>query len=381
MSIGVDLGSAFVKVAEMGADGVPVPVEHPDLVPGHGIPRHGADPASALRRALQPVQPLRRRRVVVAATQPFPGVEVVEPAIAAAAWARRDGAPDPGLLLVVDLGADGCRAVLCRIEDGLVGVVERAHAEHGFGVAFDRAVLAAAQQQDEADLWRARRSVPAATVRETVAFAELRPRFADTPIFGAGPYRVAAALDAWRPLADLARYVVSQIRVDEPVSLLMAGGMADFPPALGTITEGSATVDGPAERAYTAAFGAALIAAGKVTAGDRLPHPVTLRIRQIRAGLLVTADVPLPRPAGPDGEPVYAAEAFGVGGLLTEPVLDMRADGTAWSVAVPQLLPETGTFQVGLRLREGRPELMLAPAGGGSATAHRLIRQAKGETR
>ncbi|MBE1484389.1 hypothetical protein [Plantactinospora soyae] len=399
MRVGVDLGSAFVKVALVGRDGTPVPVDHPDLVPGHGVPTLGADLPTALLNALRPIRPAevvvavppdgidQHRTSVAGVLRGVARWQVVGSPVAAVAWSRRTGEPDPGLLLTVDLGAAGCRAHVCRIETGLVGVLPAAGSadERDFGAAFDRSVLTAADEHDISHLRRARQAATPGTVRDNLAFVAGHPRFADMPIFGSGPYRVAPTLAAYEPLAARVRDLVHGTlgRVSEPVRLLVTGGMANFPPALDRVTEqatahGVPVVEGPAERAYTTAYGAALIATGRVTVGDRLPHPVTVRSRRIATGQLVAADLPFAGNATTDGRACFA-EAGGTrlefsldGPPSRGPLVDMRTDGTAWSAAEPDGLPANGTFHVGIRLWAGRPELVLAPADGGEPSYHRL---------
>lgn len=395
MRVGVDLGSAFIKISTVRADGVPVPADHPCLVPGHGVPRSSADPRAALRDALGPLSPSK----VVLALPPavpagtLPGSLVLAPAVAAAVWARHRAGAGDGLLLVADLGAAGCRVVTCRMEDGLIGVVEEHSTadETGFGAVFDREVLAGAGA-DAALLWKTRSAADPVRVREAMTIAEDKPRYGGAAVYGAGPFPVSAVVSAWKPLAAKAGRLlgraVAAVPPDE-ARLLVIGGMADFPravPDLAAAAPGLAHLDVPGldgdtagERPYAAAHGAALVAAGRAAPADRLPHPVTIRTRQITGGRLVTADVPVPGPivAGDDARfaetapPGLAVDALPPGA----PVLDMRAAGASWSVADPSRLPgRGGTYRVGVRLHAGRPEMVLVPVAGGPPTVHPLTR-------
>ncbi|KHD77406.1 hypothetical protein MB27_11770 [Actinoplanes utahensis] len=321
----------------------------------------------------------------------------VAPAVAATVWARHRSAAGDGLLVVADLGAAGCRVTTCRMEDGLIGVVAEHSAadETGFGAVFDRAVLDGSGA-DAALLWRTRAAADPRRIRETLELAAARPRYAGAPLFGAGPFPVAGTVAAWEPLGARARDLIHRVAAGlagegvaggGPAWLLLVGGLADFPPAgpdLAAAAPGLALLDVPGDGApgagpFAAAHGAALIAAGRATAGDRLAHPVTVRARQITGGRLVTTDIPVPGPIVAGDDPRYAGT--GPSGISLDglppgaPVLDMRADGTCWSLADPARLPDPGSAcRVGVRLAAGRPELVLAPLDGRPPTIHPLTR-------
>lgn len=397
MTVGIDLGSTRARVATCGADGMPVRIGDP-RAPGHGTDTSQPLDAeavhlavrAALTRAEMPecvaaaVAVLPQRRLVadhhaahraLAGALGGPSVRVLGTALAVLVWIQRTMVRVPALCVVCDLGASGIDVTLCTVRSGLVTVID----------------TVSVTWPDDLD---PRLDERAAQRPNVVLRADDNPRYRDTPIYEADGDAVTAGelIDVFAPYGVLAAGAVAELRErhrarlagagPEGAAVLLVGGLAGFPLAARRIAAvlppcaHLIATDG--DPAYLAAFGAALVAAGQAGLAEHYPHAVALRTRVVDNGGLHNRHV-LVAPAGrlaDTGNTIYAEHAG-------EPVLvDVeRADTCPVQIDLlfddgppaqlshrPVTPPAPGRYRVGLRLVDGRAELVFEPVGSGIPT-------------
>ncbi|MGW1071210.1 hypothetical protein [Streptomyces sp. NPDC002537] len=364
--IGIDIGSRYARIARIGGQGAPEPVELPGAVPGEGLPVPG-DAGSGHEGALCAVYSAYRgqhgtpdrvvavvpqsgrlehaRRATAALTELHgdgrgPQLRTLSTPQAVLALLRDAGTATRGRYVVCDLGAAAAEVSVCVVTAGAVAVAGTArHAPaDGYGARLDAALLAeAGLAADEAG----RRALAAARAEDGAAQrldlalerAEGRPERWDATVvhrvagrdITAGTVRSAlrrltAGLDlalseALGNSSSCGTAPPGSGHGDDPDRYLVAvGGAARFAPLVRHPAGGGwrlAPLPAGTDPSLAAVFGAALVAAGRIDPADRYPYAVCVGAQQTVAGRLEDQELVISG-AGhlePGGETVYAQRA------------------------------------------------------------------------
>ncbi|MEU9077708.1 hypothetical protein [Kitasatospora sp. NPDC048538] len=413
MTLAIDVGTRFVRLAHPGPDGLPALADLPGTVPGEGLPvLVGQDPAQVLAAACAA---FRERHgppaqvVLVAAEAMPPGhlhqvtaafgatapVRELRPATAVLALLRHHGPAPDGTWAVCVLGTAAVEVSVCVVAPRSVGVRRfvRHTPDGGLGSAFDAALLDAAAPDDGPggasdggaglEALRVARSVPGAAARwdRTVARAERQPaRYDDTPVLWIGTREVpaGAARRALAVLREQVGHAAAESGLDD-LPVVAVGGPARIP-AIRRAAAGAgreAALPAGTDPALAAVLGAALVAAGRVDPADRYPYEVLLGARLVRHGRLAATEVVLCGPGRlvPGGATVFAERdgrrlaVGGAGAHAREAEVRVRdaAGGRAVRVGAVTLpaSAEGERFHVGIAMAAGgRTRLVLRPVGG-----------------
>ncbi|MCX4851178.1 sugar kinase [Streptomyces sp. NBC_00893] len=416
-AVAVDAGSRFLRVARVDADGAPRLVDLPGAVPGEGLPTPAGvrgDRDAALGMAYAAYRdhcgtPGQLVLVVPHGEQARsapdfggPPPWLVGAPHAVLALLRHAGGPPVSPLLVCDLGAAGVDIARCALVGGTVTVFRatRHGPEHGgYGAAFDRAVLdGAGLAVDDPDVLRRLDLARAENARRTevaldrmAARPDLAERSADTVVHEVAGREITAGVvhRALTRLTDgLDRALADARTGPDRTPVVAVGGAARS----GAVARHLADRLGPpvplpegTDPALAAVLGAALVAAGRVDAGDRYPHAVAVRVHRTvhgrpRDGELLISPPGTLVPGGAtvfaetDGERVRFGTATAGGSGAREVRLLVRRSGAeagvpAAVVTVPAVAEER--FHVGMRVTaEGAAHLVLQPLGRVRSGAH-----------
>ncbi|MEY9947679.1 hypothetical protein [Kitasatospora sp. GAS1066B] len=424
MSLAVDVGTRFVRLAHLDTAGRPVLADLAGAVPGEGLPvapgqaggqvlaagcaafrdRFGVPesvvllcPDSARAECSRTIA-----EVFGSARSALPRLRPLHPAAAALALLRHDGQEPVGSWALCELGAAAVAVTVCAATPhglALLGAVRRAPSG-GFGAAFDDALVGAGPGGADAaslEALRYARRVPGFAERLDLAVgrAERNPtRYDDTPVLWVGALEVPAGTvrRALVPLREQLRQALAEATADATTDappVVVVGGMARLPAVRRLVGDPGRLVElpGGTDPALAAVLGAALVAAGRVDPADRYPYTVVVGTRRVRHGRLAAAELTL-CPAGsliPEAPAVFAAEGgrrVAVGGAGQAPreveVWVRGVDGgpsvRVGSARLPASAPEE-RFHVGVALAlDGRARLVLRPLGGGAPHEYPLGR-------
>ncbi|MEV8351121.1 sugar kinase [Streptomyces niveus] len=419
-AVAIDVGSRFLRVARVEADGAPRLVDLPGAVPGEGLPTPAAvreDHDAALRLAYAAYRehcgtPERLVLVVPQGEQdrPPPDVGVPRPGLlgtphAVLALLRHGGGSPTWPLLVCQLGALEIDIARCALVGRTVGVSRATRYEPGppgYGDAFDAAVLdEAGLAADGPEVLRELGLARAANARRTEAALDrmaLRPdraeRFADTVVYEVAGREITAGVvhRALSRLTDGLDRALEGVRPGpDRLPVIAVGGPARSRTLIRHLTErlGPAVPlpDGT-DPATAAVLGAALVAAGRADAADRYPYAVSVRVHRIVAGrprdgeLLISPPGTLV-PGGPTvfaevgGERVRLRTAPATGGGAREVRLLVREAGSGTAVpAGTAMVPAIAgvSLHVGLRVTtDGTARLVLRQLGRNSDDADQPV--------
>ncbi|MFE7302428.1 sugar kinase [Streptomyces sp. NPDC057579] len=416
-AVAIDVGSRFLRVARVEADGTPRLVDLPGVVPGEGLPTPAEvrdDRDAALRLAYGAYRehcgtPERLVLVVPQGEQDCPAPDIGVPRLrllgtphAVLALLRHAGGPPAWPLLVCDLGASGIDIVRCALVGRMVAVSRATRYEPGppgYGAAFDEAVLdGAGLAADESVVLRGLALARAANARRTEAALDrmaLRPdraeRFADTVVHEVAGREITAGV-VHRALSRLTDGLDRALEGVHPgpdrLPVIAVGGPARSGALIRHLTERL----GPAvplphgtDPASAAVLGAALVAAGRADAADRYPYAVAVRVHRTVAGRPRDGELLISPPGTlvPGGATVFAEDAGervrlrttpAVGGGAREVRLVVRDAGSRTAVpAGTAMVPVIADvcLHVGLRVTvDGTARLVLRPLGRSPDDAH-----------
>ncbi|WP_329262352.1 hypothetical protein OG223_45235 [Streptomyces sp. NBC_01478] len=416
-AIAVDPGARHTRIAHLAADGTPTLADLPGTVPGEGLPtaagaggHHGAALRSAYtvyrERYGTPEQVVvvvpqhdraehaRRATDVLTAlhgTDPLPRLRALGTPHAVLALLRHAGTATGTRYTVCDLGATAAEVSGCALAPGTVAVTGSArHAPaDGFGAGLDRALLTAVGLPDDEDGWvalAAARAEDGAARRLDLALeqsARHPGRYDGIMVHRVGgrDLGVGAVRQA---LERLTTGLDSVLDTRPGTPVVTVGGGARFAPLVRHVTNRQGTpVELPegTDPALAAAFGAALVAAGRIDPADRYPYAVLVDTHRT-AGGAPRAEELLICPAGalePGGATVFAQSEGRPVRIRTRPVgasavrpvhVHVRAarDGRPVPVGTLRIPAAEGArFHVGVRLAvDGEALLVLHPLGSGT---------------
>ncbi|KUJ67402.1 hypothetical protein ACZ90_28390 [Streptomyces albus subsp. albus] len=426
-AIAIDAGARFTRIAHLGADGTPVLAELPGSVPGEGLPTPvgvGGHRGAALRDAyaryrehrgtpervvlVVPQQDradhARRATDVLTAlhgTDPMPRLRVLGVPHAVLALLRHTATATDPRYTVCDLGAGAVEVSVCALTAGAVAVAGSARygPAGGYGAGSDAALLDGAGLPDDDAGRRAltqARARPGAAQRLDIALRRTarRPgRYEDTAVFQVAGRDITVgmvrrALD--RLTAGLDQ-VLAEAQGGRPAPPVIAvGGGARFGPLVRHLADRQGepvALPVGTDPAHAAAFGAALVAAGRVDPADRYPYAVSVGTHRTVAGE-PRAEELLISPAGalePGGATVFAESGgqrvrvrTGPAGGASRPVRIRVRDaesGSTTPVGTLTIPPgdEGARFHVGVRIAvDGTARLVLHPLGSGTPSEHPL---------
>ncbi|MGX1371860.1 hypothetical protein RKD19_007219 [Streptomyces canus] len=427
-AVAIDPGARYTRIAHLGPDGTPALVALPGTVPGEGLPTSGA--AGGHRGAgLEAAYTAYRRqygtpdRVVVVVpqharadearratdvltalhgTDPMPRVRPLGTPHAVLALLRHAGTATSPRYAVCDLGATAAEVSLCALTAGAVAVTGTArHAPaEGFAAGFDAAVLAGAGLADD-EAARAALAEALATdgvvQRMELALGRSAGRpgaYGETEVLEVAgrPVTVAVLRQALERLTSGLDTVLDRTADGQPAAqVVTVGGAARSAPLRRHLTQrrgAPAPLPDGTDPALAAAFGAALVAAGRIDPADRYPHAVSVGTHRTVDGLPRSEEL-LICPAGslePGGPTVFARagdervrlRTSTSGGAAGRPVRIQVRDARHGAAAPVRTLtvppaPEGTRFHVGVRLTaDGTARLVLAPLGSGPASEHTL---------
>ncbi|QQM40186.1 hypothetical protein [Streptomyces liliifuscus] len=427
-AVALDPGAHFTRIAHITPDGTPALVELPGTVPGEGLPTPGGaggHHGTALRAAYAAfrqqygtpeqvvvvipqhdrAEQARRATDVLAAlhgTDPMPRLRTLGTPHAVLALLRHAGAATGARYAVCDLGATAAEVSLCTLAPGSVAVTATARHAPGDGLAagFDAALLTGAGLPDEDSARRAlaeaRASEGAAQRQEIALGRSVRHpgRYDDTVVLEVAGHGVTLgvlrrALDRLTTGLDAA---LDRVADGQPAAHVIAvGGAARSGPLRRHLTQrrgAPVPLPGGTDPALAAAFGAALVAAGRIDPADRYPYAVFVGTH-CTVGGTPRADDLLISPAGAlePGGPTVFAEADGhrvrvrtrpVGATAQRrvPIQVRDASGghpTPVRAVTVSAAPEGTRFHVGVRLAvDGTAHLVLHPTSSGTPSEHLL---------
>ncbi|MFB6988907.1 MULTISPECIES: hypothetical protein [unclassified Streptomyces] len=421
-AVAVDLGSRYVRIARVGAHGVPELVELPGAVPGEGLPAPsgaGTRRGTALRAAYTAYRrhhDVPDRLVVVVPQQDraeyarcaadtvaalhgtgrAPRVRALGTPHAVLTLLRYAGAAGVGRHAVCDLGATAAEVSVCVVTSGAVAVTGAArHAPaDGYGACFDAALLSdAGLPDDEAGrlALAAVRAEDGAARRLDLALgrADRNPdRYDATAVhhvagrdISAGAVRSALG----RLTAGLDRALAEALGGGPVAHLVAVGGGARFAPLVRHLAgSGRPLTPLPAgtDPALAAVFGAALVAENRIDPADRYPYAVWVGAHRTVVGRpedreLLISGAGVLEPGGPTVFAETDGQRLGVrtgpaGAAAGRPVrVRVRDPEGGGSAAVRTLtLPggaEGDRFHVGVRIAvDGSARLVLHPLHSGT---------------
>ncbi|MGW2248888.1 hypothetical protein ACWCXH_01605 [Kitasatospora sp. NPDC001660] len=409
MTLAVDVGARFVRLAHVRPDRLPALAELPGTVPGEGVPvPAGRDPARTLAAACtafrerhgppsqvvlvapEAMPPVHARRIAEAFGPSTPVIEL-RPAAAVLALLRHNGQALDGTWAVCAIGTTTVEVSVCVAAQRSVGVRRfvRHTPDGGLGAAFDAALLNTAitggGPADDAALTalRAARGAPGAAARweRVIARAEQHPaRYDDMAVLWIGDREVPAgtARHALAVLREQVGHTAAEAGLDG-LPVVAVGGPARIAAVRRSAAGAGRAVELPAaaDPALAAVLGAALVAAGLVDPADRYPYEVLIGARRVRHGRLTATELTLCGPGRlvPGGATVFAERGgrrLAVGGAGERPrEAEVRvrdaAGGPAVRVGAVNLPAsrEGERFHVGIAMAAtGRTRLVLRPTGG-----------------
>jgi hypothetical protein len=427
-AIGVDPGARYTRIAHLAQDGTPVLADLPGTVPGEGLPtsasaggHHGAALRSAYavyrERHGTPDQVVvvvpqhdraahaRRATDVLTAlhgTEPLPRLRALGTPHAVLALLRHSGAATGPLYTVCDLGATAAEVCRCSLAPGVVAVTGSArHAPvDGFGAGFDAALLSAVGLPDDED---GRAALAAARAEDgagrrldlTLARSAQHPgRYDERMVWQAAGRDITVgalrpALDRLTSGLDSVTDALGSLDTppgERPDPLVVAvGGVARLGLLVRHLTgrQGQLlALPGNVDPALAAAFGAALVAAGRIDPADRYPYAVLVGSHRTVDGVPRAEELLISPPGAlePGGATVFAHSNGRPVRIRTKPVgpsagrpvsIHVRAGQGGHPVQVGTLsIPaaaEGARFHVGVRLAvDGEALLVLDPLGAGT---------------
>ncbi|MFE9771741.1 hypothetical protein ACFYOV_08745 [Streptomyces sp. NPDC005931] len=424
-AIAVDPGARYTRVAHLAPDGTPVLADLPGTVPGEGLPtsasvggHHGAALRSAYavyrQRYGTPDQVVvvvpqhdraahaRRATDVLTAlhgTEPLPRLRALGTPHAVLALLRHADAATGPLYTVCDLGATAAEVSRCALAPGAVAVTGSArHAPvDGFGAGFDTALLTAVGLPDDEN---GRTALAAARAEDgadrrldlTLAHSARHPgRYDERMVWRADGRDITVgdlrpALDRLTTGLGSALDSLDAPRGEQPGPPVVAvGGAARLGALVRQLTARQGqllALPGNVDPALAAAFGAALVAAGRIDPADRYPYAVLVGTHRTVDGVPRGEEL-LISPAGalePGGATVFAQSDGRPVRIRTRPVgtsagrpvrIHVRAARDGRPVQVGTLTvpaaAEGTRFHVGVRLAvDGEALLVLHPLGSGT---------------
>ncbi|MEE1784534.1 hypothetical protein PUR71_16725 [Streptomyces sp. SP17BM10] len=404
MTLAIDVGTRFVRLAHVRPDRLPALAELPEAVPAEGVPvPAGQDPARTLAAACAAFRERygRPAQVVLVAPEAMPTVypdriaeafgrttPVVElrPATAVLALLRHNGRALEGTWAVCALGTTAIEVSVCVAARRSVGVRRfvRHTPEGGLGAAFDSTLLGGAATDDAAlAALRAARDAPGSAARweRVIARAERHPaRYDDMAVLWVDGREVPAgtARHALAVLREQVGHAAAEAGLED-LPVVAVGGPARLAAVRRAAAGAGRAVELPAaaDPALAAVLGAALVAAGLVDPADRYPYEVLIGARRVHRGRLTETELTLCGPGRlvPGGATVFAERAgrrVAVGGAGERPreaeVRVRDADGGPAVRVGTVTLPASRAgerFHIGIAMAAAGPtRLVLRPAGG-----------------
>ncbi|MEU9166302.1 hypothetical protein AB0D34_00560 [Streptomyces sp. NPDC048420] len=427
-AVAIDPGARFTRVAHVGPDGTPALVALPGTVPGEGLPTSGAaggHHGAALRTAYaayrrqygtperivvvvpQHDRPGEARRATDVLTalhgpDPMPRVLALGTPHAVLALLRHAGTATGARYAVCDLGATAAELSLCALTAGSVAVTGTArHAPaEGFAASFDAAVLAGAGLPDDETTRLAlaeARAGDGVVQRLEIALGRSagRPGHYDETVVlevAGRPVTVAVLRRALDRLTAGLDTVLDRTADGQPAPQVVAvGGAARSARLRRHLTQrrgAPAPLPTGTDPALAAAFGAALVAAGRIDPADRYPHVVFVGTHRTVDGLprgeeLLVCPAGSLEPGGPTvfartGEERVRLRTTAAGNAADRPVRIQVRDARGGHATPVRTLtvpaaPEGTRFHVGVRLAaDGTARLVLEPLGSGQPSEHPL---------